>query len=123
MQRGLLNNISVINMALVCLISIFSLFAVLYNYSDLSTFTSFKNSINIAFIWYFLALFFMFYIFTLSKIKYFSVLSIGIGIFAGIINVLGRNFLLYNSLDFFYINRLFALAFSLLAAIIGGNWL
>ena len=117
MQRGLLNNISVINMALVCLISIFSLFAVLYNYSDLSTFTSFKNSINIAFIWYFLALFFMFYIFTLSKIKYFSVLSIGIGIFAGIINVLGRNFLLYNSLDFFYINRLFALAFSLLAAI------
>lgn len=104
-------------MALECVFSIFSLFAILYNYSDLTSFTSFKNSINIAFIWYFLFFFFLFYKFALSKIRFFSVLSIGIGIFAGIINTLGRNFILHNGLDFFYKDSFFAIVFSLLAAI------
>lgn len=104
-------------MVLECIFSIFSLFAILYNYSDLTTFISFKNSINIAFIWYFLAFFFLFYKLTLNKIRCLSVLSIGIGVFAGVINVLGRNFILHNGLTFFYKDSFFAIVFSLLAAI------
>ena len=105
------------NFGLDCLFSIFSLFAVLYSYSDLTTYISFKNSINIVFVLLILCLFFLFYKYAISTISRFSVLSISIGIFSGVINVLGRNFILYNSLVFFYKEKYFAIVFSVLAAI------
>ena len=102
---------------LVCLFSVFSLFAVLYSYSDLTTYVSFKNSINIIFVLLILCLFFLFYRYVTRVISGFSALAISIGMFAGVINVLGRNFILYNSLIFFYKETYFAIVFSLLAAI------
>lgn len=105
------------NFGLDCLFSMFSLFAVLYSYSDLTTYVSFKNSINIVFVLLILCLFFLFYKCAISKNSGFSALAISIGIFAGVINDLGRNFILYNSLIFFYEEKYFAIVFSLLAAI------
>ena len=83
----------VYNYGLVCIYSVFSLFAVLYSYSDLAGYVSFRDSINSFFVLFMLTLFFLFYKFALSKISNFSALSVITGIFAGVINVLGRNFM------------------------------
>ena len=107
----------VYNYGLVCIYSVFSLFAVLYSYSDLAGYVSFRDSINSFFVLFMLTLFFLFYKFALSKISNFSALSFITGIFAGVINVLCRNFMLYNNLIFFYRDKYFAIVFSLLAAI------
>ena len=104
-----------------CLFSILSLFATMYSYSDLNDVSFFNLSIiisaNIALGIFFLLLFYFFYKHVINKISKFSTHSKLIGIVAGIINVLGRNFVLYNSMQFFSKDTCFAAIFSLLAAI------
>ena len=103
------------------LFSILSLFATMYSYSDLKD-TYFGNhsisvSANIVFGIIYLIFYYCYYRFLINKICNFSVQSKFIGIFAGIVNVLGRNYMLHNSMLFFSKNSLFAVCFSLLAAI------
>ena len=104
-----------------CFFSILSLFATMYSYSDLNDVSFFNHSIslpaNIVFGIFFLILYYFFYKHVINKINKFSAQSKLIGIFAGIINVLGRNFMLYNSMQFFSKDLFFAVVFSSLAAI------
>ena len=103
------------------LFSILSLFATMYSYSSLKDVSFFNHSIsttaNIALGIFFLILYYFFYKHVINKISNFSTQSIIIGFFAGIINVLGRNFMLYNSVKFFIKDTFFAVIFSLLAGI------
>ena len=104
-----------------CLFSALSLFATMYSYSDLKEASFLNNSLsvyaNIAFDITFFILYVLYFKFFISKIGSFSTHSKVIGIFAGIINVLGRNFLLYNGMQFFDKDVIFAIVFSLLATI------
>ena len=104
-----------------CIFSILSLFATMYSYSDLKDVPLVNHSIsisaNIVFDIVCLMFYYCYYRYFVNKIYKFSMLSIFIGMFAGIVNVLGRNYLLYNSMQFFSDNILFALVFSLLAAV------
>ena len=103
------------------LFSILSLFATMYSYSSLKDVSFFNHSIstsaNIALGIFFLILNYFFYKHVINKISNFSTQSIIIGFFAGIINVLGRNFMLHNSMKFFSKDTFFAVIFSLLAGI------
>jgi len=103
-----------------CLFSILSLFATMYSYSDLNDVSFFNPSIsisaNIALGIFFLLLFYFFYKHVINKISKFSTHSKLIGIVAGIINVLGRNFVLHNSMQFFCKDVFLAVNISLLAA-------
>ena len=104
-----------------CLFSIFSLLATIYSYNDLKDvsfinyFTSF--SADIMFGIFYLIMYYFYYKYVLAKASEFSTQSKIIGIFAGFINVLGRNYMLYNSMQFFGKNFYYAVAFSLLAVI------
>ena len=104
-----------------CLFSILSLFATMYGYSDLNDVSFINHSIsisaNIVFGVFFLLLYYLFYKYEINKISKFSTHSKLIGIAAGIINVLGRNFMLHNSVQFFSKDMFFAVIFSLLASI------
>lgn len=104
-----------------CLWSILSLFATMYSYSDLNDVSFLNHSISASASIVFGVLFFIFYYFfykhVINKISDFSTQSILIGIFAGTINVLGRNFMLHNSMQFFSKDMFFAVIFSLLATI------
>lgn len=104
-----------------CLFSMFSFFAIMYNYNDLNEASflnhSFSTTTNIIFGICLFVLFSLFYKQVITRVCSFSSHSKIIGIFAGIINVLGRNFVLYNGMQFFYKDVLFAVVFSLLAAI------
>lgn len=103
-----------------CLFSILSLFATMYSYSDLKdiSFSNLflNNTAKTLFGIFFVVICYFYYQHIINKVRKFSVLSIFIGIFAGIVNVLGRNFMLYNSMQFINKN-FFVVAFSLLSAI------
>ena len=104
-----------------CLFSIPSLFAVMYNFSELNDLSFFYHSFSITTnivlgICIFVLLYF-FYKHVINQVCIFSRQSKIIGLFAGIINVLGKNFMLNNSMLFFYKDISFAIVFSLLAAI------
>ena len=98
--------------------ALLSLTAVTYSFSDLTTvFCFFEHSV--LFYSFFFCLLLVFYSYVLGKgiVVRYSLMSVGIGVFAGMINVLGRNFLLFDGLQFFYKERFFAFPISLLAAI------
>ena len=101
--------------------SILSLFAVIYNSNDLNDVSflnhSFSITINIVFGICIFVLLSFFYNHVINRIYGFSTHSIIIGLFAGIINVLGRNFVLHNGMIFFYKDVIFAVVFSLLATV------
>ena len=105
----------------VCLFSVLSLFATMYGYSDLKEASFLNNTLsiyaNIAFVIIFFILYLLYFKFFINKIGAFSTHSKVIGIFAGITNVLGRNFVLHNDMQFFDKDMIFAVVFSLLAAI------
>ena len=103
------------------LFSFLSLFASMYSHSDLNV-VSFTNpsisiSANMIFGIFFFIMYYYFYKYVINKVSNYSMLSIVIGFFAGLINVLGRNFMLYNSMKFFSKDVVFAVVLSLLAAI------
>ena len=104
-----------------CLFSILSLFATMYSYSELKDGSLFNSSVsipvNIVFGLCFTIVYYFFYKHVMYKVCKFSVCSKIIGIFAGIVNVLGRNFMLHNSMQFFSKDVFFAVLFSSLAAI------
>ena len=83
--------------------AILSMFAVMYNHFDLNDISFCNNHANYLLMIISLVLFFQFYKFMLIKINGFSLLSISIGVFAGIINVLCQNFLLYENFIYFKI--------------------
>lgn len=93
----------------------------MHNCSDLNDtsflINSFSVSANIVFSIVFLVLFFIYYKHVINRVYSFSRQSRIIGLFAGVINVLGRNFMLYNSMFFFHNNVNFAIVFSILATI------
>lgn len=104
----------------VCFFSLLSLIATLYNCNALNNTSFFNNSFslvgNVFFAIFFFVLYYCFYKSTLRMVREISLLSVIIGVFAGIINVLGRNFVLHNGMQFFSENICFAVVFSLLAA-------
>ena len=93
----------------------------MYSYSDLKEASFLNKSLsiyaNIAFDIIFFILYVLYFKFFINKISAFSTHSKVIGIFAGITNVLGRNFVLHNDMQFFDKDMIFAVVFSLLAAI------
>lgn len=103
-----------------CLFSILSLFATMYGYNSLENVSIFNPfisiSANIVFGVFFLIIFYFYYKHVINKICKFSMHSKCIGLFAAFINVLGRNFMLYNSVHFFSKDVFFAVVFALLAA-------
>ena len=105
----------------VCLFSILSLFASMYSYNDLKDSSVFNHSIsmpaNMVFGIFLLVMYYFYYKNVINKICKFSMQSTFIGLFAGIINVLGRNFMLYNSMHYFCKDTFFAFVFSSLAAV------
>ena len=97
--------------------AILSMFAVMYNHFDLNDISFCNNHANYLLMIISLVLFFQFYKFMLIKINGFSLLSISIGVFAGIINVLGLNFLLYDGLAFGDTDKKIPILFSVVATI------
>ena len=101
--------------------SLLSLFATLYSFNSLSGVSFFNRSFsvhsNVTFIAFFSILYFLYYKYFINKGCTFSMQSKIIGLFAGLINVMGRNFELYNSLQFFSKEVYFAIIFSLVATI------
>ena len=97
--------------------SLFSLVSVIYSFIDLQSYFLRNSFFYTAFLFFIFVFLYFFYEKFLLNVKSFSLASMSIGIFAGILNVLGRNFELYDSMIFFYNERLFALLFSVIAAI------
>ena len=103
------------------LFSVLALFGTMYSYSDFKQASFLNNSFDIyskiVFCLFFLILYVPYFKFFINRIKTLSTHSIVIGVFAGIINVLGRHFVLYDGMQFFNNDLVFAFVFSLLAAI------
>lgn len=98
--------------------TLLTLTAVTYSFSDLTTvFCFFEHSILFYVLFFCLLLFFFSFVLSKGLVDHYSLMSAGIGVFAGMINVLGRNFLLFDGLQFFYKESFLAFPISLLAAI------
>ncbi len=101
------------------LFSVISMIATMYGCSNLRDTSFFGHTANISANIFFaiivFALYFFYYKVVINKVCNFSKQTINIGVLAGVVNVLGRNFMLYNGMQFFSNDISFAVVFSLLS--------